>query len=257
MLSGRTLPRVARSEHGFTLMETLVAMLSAVVVTGATFVILEVALHQTARIADVAQATQLGRTAMTNIVDKLHSVCLAPQFTPVEQGSTEKSLIFVGAYGKEAELGSAHKEKIEWTGTSSTPGNLVDYYYPSNGGSWPSFTFAATPTPAGGTRIAEKVSQTETEAKAKVPVFQYYKYSSKVSSGAENNPLGALEQVIPPAEGLSAANAETVASVLVSFRAAPPSGLEALHRTVDLSNQVTFAFSAPDPEETLKDAPCQ
>ena len=63
--------------------------------------------------------------------------------------------------------------------------------------------------------------------------------------------------MIPPAEGLSAASAETVASVMVSFRAAPPNGNETIHRTVDLSNQVTFAFSAPDPEETLKDAPCQ
>ncbi len=257
MLSGRSLPRRARDEHGFMLIEILVGLLSAVVVTGALFVILEVALHQTARIADVAQATQLGRTAMTNIVNKLHSVCLAPQFTPVESGSTENKLVFVGAYGNEAELGSAHKEKIEWTGNSSTPGNLIDYYYPSTGGSWPNFTFAATPTPAAGTRIAEKISQTESEAKAKVPIFQYYKYASKPSSAAENNPLGALEKVVPPAEGLSTASAETVASVLVSFRAAPPSGLETLHRTADLSNQVTFAFSAPDPEETLKDAPCQ
>ena len=257
MLNGRPLRRRARDEHGFMLIEILIGLLSAVVVTGALFVILEVALHQTARIADVAQATQLGRTAMTNIVDKLHSVCLAPQFTPIEAGSTEKSLIFVGAYGKEAELSSAHREKIEWTGTSSTPGNLIDYYYPSTGGSWPNFTFAATATPVGGTRIAEKVSQTETEAKAKVPIFQYYKYAPKASSAAENNPLGALEPVIPPAEGLSAASAETVASVIVSFRTAPPNGNETIHRTVDLSNQVTFAFSAPDPEETLKGAPCQ
>src|SRR5271165_2287240 len=257
MLSRRSLPGRARNEDGFMLIEILVGMLSAVVVTGALFVILEVALHQTGRITDVAQASQLGRTAMTNIVDKLHSVCLAPQFTPVEQGSTEKSLIFVGAYGKEAELASAHKEKIEWTGNSSTPGNLIDYYYPSNGGAWPNFTFAATASPAGGTKIAEKVSQTESEAKAKVPIFQYYKYATKASSAGENNPLGALEKVVPPAEGLSAASAETIASVQVSFRTAPPSGLETLSRSADLTNQVTFAFSAPDPEETIKDAPCQ
>jgi hypothetical protein len=232
-------------------------MITAVVVTGAAFLILEVALHQSARISDVAQASQLGRTAMTNIVDKLHSVCLSPSFTPVEQGSTENSLTFVGAYGREAELASAHKEKIEWTGKPGTPGYLIDYYYPSTGGSWPNFTFAATPTPVGGTRIAEKVSQTESEAKAKVPIFQYYKYAPKASSAAENNPLGALEPVVPPAEGLSAASAETIASVLVSFRAASPSGNEALQRSVDLSNQVTFAFNAPDAESTIKDAPCQ
>src|ERR1700676_4150352 len=111
-----TLPSLVADEHGFSLMETLVAMLSAVVITGALFVVLEVALHQTSRISDVAQATQLGRSAMTHVVDELHSACLAPQFTPVQEGSAENKLIFITAYGSQAELPSAHKEKIELSG---------------------------------------------------------------------------------------------------------------------------------------------
>jgi hypothetical protein len=251
MLSERSLPRLARGEHGFSLMETLIAMLSAVVITGALFVVLEVALHQTSRISDVAQATQLGRTALTHVVDELHSACLAPQFTPVQAGSTENKLIFITSYGSQAELPTAHKEKIELSG-----GYLIDTSYPSTGGTWPKFTFAPESSPTV-TRIGEKISQTESEeTKAKVPVFQYYKYASKVSSGGENNPLGALEAVSPGA-GLSATSAETVASVAVSFMAGSPSGNVALHRSTDVSNQVTFAFSAPDPEATIKDAPCQ
>ena len=246
-----TLPRLVAEEHGFSLMETLVAMLSAVVITGALFVVLEVALHQTSRISDVAQATQLGRSAMTHVVDELHSACLAPQFTPVKEGSTENKLIFITAYGSQAELPSAHKEKIELSG-----GYLIDTSYPSTGGSWPKFTFAPESSPTV-TRIAEKVSQTESEeTKAKVPIFQYYKYAKESSSAKENNPLGALEAVSPGA-GLSAASAQTVASVAVSFKAGSPSGNAALHRSADISNQVTFAFSAPDPEATIKDAPCQ
>ena len=119
MLSGRSLPRRARDEHGFMLIEILVGLLSAVVVTGALFVILEVALHQTARIADVAQATQLGRTAMTNIVDKLHSVCLAPQFTPVESGSTEKSWCSSGRTARKPN--SARRTRRRSNGRATRP----------------------------------------------------------------------------------------------------------------------------------------
>ncbi len=142
---------------GFMLIETLVAMISAIVVTGALFAILIVSLHQTTRISNQVQATQLGRTTMTRMVDELHSACIAKEFTPIQVESSENELIFISGVGTEAVLNKAYLHKIAY---SSSEGTLVEKTWASNGGEWPSFTFneAATPTTR---RIGEYISQSE------------------------------------------------------------------------------------------------
>jgi hypothetical protein len=251
--------RVGNDEGGFTLIETLVAMVTGLVVTGALFAILEVSLHQSARVVDVVQATQLGRTTMSKIVTPLHSACLSPKFTPVQAKSTENELIFINAYSNLSTIPIAsenavegrqgaylHKIKVEGT-------NLTDWVYPATGGSWPDFTFT-TPSPSKGIRIGENISQTE-----KTPIFQYFGYASESSSSASSglSTISTTPFTATTGSPLSLANAEATASVLVSFRAAAADKDTRQNRSIDLSTQVTLAFSAPNSEATTVAGPCE
>ncbi len=235
-------------------METLVAMVTGLIVSGALFAILEVSLHQTARAVDVVQATQLGRVTMTRLVQELRSACLSPGFTPVQEKSSGSELVFIGARSEAAAITSAEKHQIVW---NKEAGTLTDYTYKSTKGEAPNFTFpkleSANASPPAGIRIGEKISQTGSE-----PIFQYYKYASAAtSSGTEG--LSALTPLLasPTTEKLTEATAKQASSVVIGFNAAPTDGNTKLGRSADYKSQVTFAFSAPDSESTIVAAPCE
>jgi Tfp pilus assembly protein PilW len=243
----RATQRLAGGEHGFTLIETLVAMISGVVVTGATFSILIVALHQTSRITDSVQATQLGRTTMTRVIDELHSACIARKFAPVQKGSSGTKLIFVNAYSKEAVITKteAYAHEIEWSNATQ---KLTDIATQASSGEWPKFIFASTPTKTVlGEHIAEQGSN---------PIFKYYEYGETYSSGS-TEPVSTLIEMAIPSSGMTATEAAQVAAVLVSFTTKPIDGQTALSRAAEFSNQYTFAFGAPSSESKIEDGPCQ
>jgi Tfp pilus assembly protein PilW len=257
------LPRL-RDDRGLTLIETLVAALTGIVVVGAMFAILEVSLHQTTLITDKVQANQLGRTALTRIVDELHSACLSPGFKPIQAESSASELRFVNAYSSEAVIPNAKEAKTTGTGTfehqivwSSSAKTLTDYTYKSTSGEgseakFPAITSTHTnATPTSGALLASNVTQT-----GSTPIFQYYKYDEE-STSSSSTPLGTLESQTPPTAGFSAKEAETAASVLISFRVAPSDNKVEHNQYIDVSNQVTFAFSAPNAETPIVDSPCE
>jgi prepilin-type N-terminal cleavage/methylation domain-containing protein len=264
-----------RDEHGFTLIELLVSMLVAFVVTGALFAILEVSLHQTALITDKVQANQMGRTAMTRIIDELHSSCIAPGFTPIQEGSTESQLIFKNAYSSEAVILNAKESSAKNPGTgvfehqivwNSSADTLTDFVYKSESGEgetakFPELDYSTTThealhaSPAKGIRLASNVTQSEENGKP-LPIFAYERYSlSTTGSGSTTASVSTLTPIA--STSLKLAEAEETASVLVRFRQAPFDGKTARDRAVDLSNQVTLAFSAPDAETPIHDSPCE
>ena len=279
MLSPGSLPARARDERGFTLIETLVAMVTGLIVTGALFAILEFSVHQTSRISEVAQASQVSRTAMTHIVDELHSACVSAGFVPVGETSTPSRLVVQNGYSEEAEVPGAFTSKggssatrsdgirqdtIEW---SEASGLLTDAVAPGTGpevsGKYPT----GTPTTV---RLAEHVSQatiinggktTET-----LPIFRYYAYAA-VSNTATNQAAATLSEIpLKTGEQLKtkgAGTANKVAAVQVAFRVAPYTkevklGASAEATTsADLSTLTTFAFSAPNSEATIAAGPCE
>jgi Tfp pilus assembly protein PilV len=276
MLSARrtTIGPSLRDQRGFTLIELLVSMLTAFVVTGALFAILQTSLEQTSLISDKVQANQLGRTAMTKIVDELHSACIAPGFQPIQKGSNGSDLIFKNAFSSEAVVLNAKEAEAKTAGTgifehqivwNSSAKTLTNFTYKSESGEGATAAFpkeidyssatneAANATPKKGVRLASNVTQTEETN----PIFKYYKYNEAYSSGATEG-LSTLELIpLSKEHELTEKEAEEAAAVVVSFRQAPVDNKSERDRFIDLSDQVTFAFSVPNAETPIKDAPCE
>lgn len=251
-------PHNPRAQHGFTLIETLVSMIAGIVVMGAVLEMFVVSLHQTTHLTDNVQATQIGRTAMTHVVDELHSACIAREFAPVQEKSTYSKLIFRTGYSEKTliEPAEASEHTIAWTGSYPGSGKLTDASTKGSSGTWPNFAYAGTTT---STTLAENVYGPSLESESnKHVVFKYYKYASTASLGTTTTSSGSLEELKPSeTTGLTSAQAKETAAVLVSFSTAPLNGQTALNRKAEFSNLVTLSFSTPSSEATIKDGPCQ
>lgn len=265
----RLLRRAHRDQRGFTLMETLVAMITGIVVIGALFAILESSTKQTARLSELAQATQTGNVAMTHILDELHSACVAAGFAPVQQGSTPSKLIVQDGYfpekikepSKEPEYSFVRQDTIEY---SSSEGRLYDKWLKASGevesGVYP--TSKSTPTTV---LLAEKVSQVEAKGE-KVSVFKYWAYATAPSSST-SEAAATLTEIKPSeiaSEGLTSAQAKSVAAVTVTFSTAPSEKKEVRLTSAaesglpsSLSTLTTFALSAPNSESKISAEPCE
>jgi hypothetical protein len=251
------------SEHGFTLMEALVAMLTGIIVTGALLAILEFSLREQTQITDRTQANQLGRVAMSNIVDELHSSCTGA--TPIQEPSTtpesplEKSngtnLWFISSYGTansgEPLIKEVYQHDISWKATEKSNtnkqlGTLTDYSFKnSSGNSQEGWTF---PTPLGTGKATGTTGKTRIIAKNVLlpesgSVFKYYKYNT---SGT------ALELSELPLT--SAKAAESVVQVTIGFSQAPEGKDTRADRTVSFSDSVLMRL---DPTTSEEVAPCE
>jgi Tfp pilus assembly protein PilW len=233
-------------------METLVAMVAGLLVAFAATMLLRVSREQTERASDYVQASQLGRTAMTRMVDELNSACLSAGFAPVLGTSTPEMLVFRDAFSKEAEIPNSQIQKHELIWNSAN-GTLSDKKSIVTGTSEGGYTYStATPVTIGTHIAANKNAKSEEE-----PIFRYYEYNTAATSSSETGVAPFKEIPLAAKAELGTTDAENVASVQISFRALPSNGKEPPGTTLDLRSQVTFAFSAPIAEPTITDEPCQ
>ncbi len=254
-------------EGGFSLIELLVAMISGIVVMLALVAVLLFSTRQETHLTNVAQATQLGRIAMTKIVDELHSACLAPGFAPIQENSSPSELRFVNSYSEEAVIAKAkvNEHRIVWNEKAET---LTDYTYPAiKEETWPNFEYSSTASPVGGVLIASHVTQLESEGK-KLPIFQYYSYDLESNESASSG-LNSLNTtpIISGTEKLTEKTAATAASVLLSFNTGSSATTTSLTNTLGKNlakdvgdgqqSQVTLSFSVPVSEAESVDTPCQ
>jgi Tfp pilus assembly protein PilV len=268
-------PLAPRSEQGFTLIETLVAMVTGIIVVGALLAILDISLKQETRATDRVQVDQIGRTAMNSIMDELHSSCTgfgsaaiqAPQETPASPlaSSGPANLWFLSSYGNSssgnAVMTSVTEHDINWTSTgiSNTGqrlGTLTDYAFPSTGGTPGHWTF-----PALTVANATAKHTAKTLAKNVIPpqiagistLFQYAKYNNNASSSTD----GQLEALSATEIPLSASTAENVARVAISFAQAPEDKDTRLGRTASFSDSVVLRFNPAETGSEVENIPCE
>lgn len=231
------------------------AMVTGIIVTSALLAILEFSLREQSQITDRTQANQIGRTAMSNIVDELHSSCTGAR--PIQEPSTlpsglEKTSInnlwFISSYGTENSgkplIEEAYEHDINWTlketdSSGNKLGTLTDYSFKSiSGNSQTGWIFPTTYT-------KKRIISTNVIA-ATSGIFKYYKYNSS----------GQLTEILPSAElPLSTATAaENVAKVAVNFTQAPEDAEVSNGRTAAFSDSVVMRL---DPTTSEELTPCE
>jgi type II secretory pathway pseudopilin PulG len=233
-MTGPNAASARRAEHGFTLVELLVVLMTGIIIVLATFTVLDVSMRQSARVTDRIEADQRGRTAMEQLVQELHSSCVASAVTPVVAGSDGSNIQFLSQFGSAPVL----TPDLHKVGFAS--GALTDNVFASTGGTSPNWTFSSTATSSKllGTNFAQAAVSGVTQ-----PVFQYYGY---VSGQLSTTPLPTP---------LSTSDAASTAQVTISFAAQPLSTSTEADRTVNLSDSVVLRYA---PASTvIANPPCQ
>ena len=222
-------------EHGFTLVEMLVAMVAGIVVVGALVALLTISLDQETQITDRVQDDRAGRSAMNVMLEELHSSCTgfgsiaiqAPSTTPVSPLAAigPLNLWFLSAYGNsssgEASVKAVVEHDIAWSLTKTTKsgetlGTLYDYWFKGSGES-PNWSFGTLSTANATKRItlATNVIPGTTST-----IFHYSRYDT---TAADTETYGKLVEV-PGSEVANYAANRKVAEVTISYKQAPEDG---------------------------------
>lgn len=215
------LPAALRVDHGYTLIELLVAMVLGVIVSLAAFSFLEFSTRDVAHTTDRIHVDQTGRTALENIMLELHSACVAPTVDPILAGSSPTKLLFVSETSPlnsnsepVSELAKVKMHEIVFTGTKHIAGSLIEKTWPSSGTD-PNYTFNTKEKPTE-RLLLNNVSATEFTSLNEPIVFKDYSYYQSGESGAQ---LGQFNPAL--VEPKTEKAAEEIAKVTVAFILAP------------------------------------
>ncbi len=242
MIASRVVASRLRDERGFSVVELMVSIAAGMVVLLALFGVLDISFTQSARSIDRIESSQRGRTAMEQLVQELHSSCVAATVTPVYAGSGSSTLKFVSQFGSAPVL-TPNLHVISIQPDPVKPYNdLVDSVYAATGGTAPTWTFSSTALPA--KVLAENVSQATVNG-ALQPYFQYFAYANGVISST------------PLTTPLSATDAASAVQVNISFAVGPTDKSSDARRTTNLSDSVVLRYIPASGSSTVANLPCQ
>jgi prepilin-type N-terminal cleavage/methylation domain-containing protein len=244
------------SKAGYTLIETLIAMVLGLIVCGIAYSLLNFTVNDVGRISERATVDQTAIHTMERLMLQLHSACVTPEYAPVRSESTASVLRFVSESGTAASLEPIELHEVIYTAPSGTfKGSLTEKSWTSHGTA-PNFTFNETETPTSLT-LLKGVEQTST-----TPVFQYYRYYRPSDSNPVYGTINPTPLAVLP---LTEAEAKLVTDVRVAFTATPEvrettspttSNAYKQDRPVPLEDSVVFRLSPASESSTVTNTPC-
>jgi prepilin-type N-terminal cleavage/methylation domain-containing protein len=258
------------SEHGFTLVEVLVAMVIGMIVSLGAFSLLEFTTSDVSRVTARAHVDQTGRIALQKIMLQLHSACVAVTINPIWPKSNENTIKFVSETSplnsKSEPISSLSTVKLHEITYNNAEGTLTEKSRPSSG-TTPEFTFneheSTEPTAH---TLLTGVSQTKvvnetTHVTETLPIFRYYRYyvssDSKIKLGEAK--LGELDTTEMSKVQLEKEEAEKVAKITVSFTLSPE-GKEGIlakgDQSVALEDSAILRLTPSSEEATNTNLPC-
>jgi prepilin-type N-terminal cleavage/methylation domain-containing protein len=254
----RTAPRSLSGEHGYTLIELVVAMALGLVVSLAAFAFLQFSTSSVSRITERVHVDQTGRTALERMVLRLHSACVSPGVAPIQVKSNETTIKFLSEGGTESAFAHVHMHEITYTPPSGeTKGKLTESIYASTSEP-PEYKFEKTAQST--TTLLTGVKQSTFEG-ASIPVFRYYRYYHTGDTPPAEHatvPLGELNpKALSKAEMENEKETKDVAKVTIAFTLAPEGKETATFnhdRPVPLEDSIVFRV-APS-SETAINLPC-
>jgi prepilin-type N-terminal cleavage/methylation domain-containing protein len=203
---------LVRREDGFTLPELLVTLSIGLILSLATFSLVEFVMKRSGDVAARVNTTQRGRLAMDQITRQLRGqVCLSTTVAPMVAGDKNSATFYVDFSDQSNPDSPPEKHKLTFIpGPVGKTGTLTEAVYvgTSNHAKPPVFTYPATPTRS--KVLLANVQQGGTPA-APTPVFAYYAFDTA------NPPKASVPLPVP----LSAADLARVARIDVTFGARP------------------------------------
>jgi prepilin-type N-terminal cleavage/methylation domain-containing protein len=213
-------------EHGYTLVELVIAMALGTMLMLGALAFLEFTTSDVARITARAEVDRTGRTALENVMLDLHSACVAESVPPVQPGSTATTIKFISETSPlntngepVSALPGVRLHEIAYEPASGkTQGKLVERTWPSTGNA-PKYAFNTAATPTKHTLLTGVTQSTRVNhsgVSENAPIFSYYRYYKEGDTEATLGKVDPNELTV-----LGEEETKEIAKVTMSFTLAP------------------------------------
>ena len=225
-----------RDQSGFTIAEMLMSMAVSLVILTAILAMTTVATHSQDRVASRVAANQRARPALVNLLDRLHSACVAPGIAPILAGSSSSTIQFLSQPGS-AVSPTPSKYVVALSGTQ-----LTEQRFAPTGGAPPTWTFSGVPSST--RQLLTGVGPAKVGGTT-VPLFRYYAYN------------GGQVSTTPLPTPLSAGNAALAVQVDIAMAVSPGGGPVADANTpITLTDSATLRLEPASEDSSEVNLPC-